>query len=136
MNNFDKKIDNYLQNFEALASLSLRFILGIAFIIYGSRKFPLPPEGLVEYYDLHPILASAVALSELLSGIIIIIEAFIKNPLGNILTRLAGLNIVLLMSSILIVAHSDWFITTKLFSSVQIFLLVSGLFFFIKGNNK
>jgi len=40
------------------------------------------------------------------------------------------------MSSILIVAHSDWFITTKLFSSVQIFLLVSGLFFFIKGNNK
>ena len=115
MNNFDKKIDNYLQNFEALASLSLRFILGIAFIIYGSGKFPLPPEGLVEYYDLHPILASAVALSELLSGIIIIISAFIKNPLGNILTRLAGLNIVLLMSSILIVAHSDWFITTKLF---------------------
>ena len=44
MNNFDKKIDNYLQNFEALASLSLRFILGIAFIIYGSGKFPLPPE--------------------------------------------------------------------------------------------
>ena len=63
-------------------------------------------------------------------------KAFIKNPLGNILTRLAGLNIVLLMSSILVVAHSDWFITTKLFSSVQIFLLVSGLFFFIKGNNK
>ena len=135
MNNFDKKIDNYLQNFEALASLSLRFILGIAFIIYGSKKFPLPPEGLVEYYDLHPILASTVALSELLSGVIII-AAFIKNPLGNILTRLAGLNIVLLMSSILVVAHSDWFITTKLFSSVQIFLLVSGLFFFIKGNNK
>ena len=107
-----------------------------SFIIYGSGKFPLPPEGLVEYYDLHPILASAVALSELLSGIIIIISAFIKNPLGNILTRLAGLNIVLLMSSILVVAHSDWFITTKLFSSVQIFLLVSGLFFFIKGNNK
>ena len=44
MNNFDKKIDNYLQNFEALASLSLRFILGIAVIIYGSRNFPLPPE--------------------------------------------------------------------------------------------
>ena len=95
MNNFDKKINNYLQNFEALASLSLRFILGTAFIIYGSKKFPLPPEGLVEYYDLHPILASAVALSELLSGIIIIIAAFIKNPLGNILTRLAGLNIFL-----------------------------------------
>ena len=136
MNNFDKKIDSYLRNFEALASLSLRFILGLAFIIYASKKFPLPPEGLVEYYELHPILASTVALSELFSGIIIIIAAFIKNPLGNILTRLAGLNIVLLMSIILLVAHSDWFITTKLFSSVQIFLLVSGFYFFIKGNKK
>ena len=136
MNNFDKKIDSYLRNFEALASLSLRFILGLAFIIYASKKFPLPPEGLMDYYDLHPMLASTVALSELFSGIIIIIAAFIKNPLGNILTRLAGLNIVLLMSSILVVAHSDWFITTKLFSSVQIFLLVSGFYFFIKGNKK
>ena len=78
MKNFDKKIDSYLRNFEALASLSLRFILGLAFIIYASKKFPLPPEGLVEYYDLHPILASTVALSELFSGIIIIIAAFIK----------------------------------------------------------
>ena len=136
MRNFEKKIDSYLKNFEALASLSLRFILGLAFIIYASKKFPLPPEGLIEYYDLHPILASIVALSELFSGIIIIIAAFIKNPLGNILTRLAGLNIVLLMSTILVVAHSDWFITTKLFSSVQIFLLVSGFYFFIKGNKK
>ncbi len=136
MKNFDRKIDSYLRNFEALASLSLRFILGLAFIIYASKKFPLPPEGLVEYYDLHPILASTVALSELFSGIIIIIAAFIKNPLGNILTRLAGLNIVLLMSIILLVAHSDWFITTKLFSSVQIFLLVSGFYFFIKGNKR
>ena len=136
MRNFDKKIESYLRNFEALASLSLRFILGLAFIIYASKKFPLPPEGLVEYYELHPILASTVALSELFSGIIIIIAAFIKNPLGNILTRLAGLNIVLLMSIILLVAHSDWFITTKLFSSVQIFLLVSGFYFFIKGNKK
>ena len=136
MKNFDKKIDGYIRNFEALASLSLRFILGLAFIIYASKKFPLPPEGLVEYYDLHPFLASIVALSELFSGIIIIIAAFIKNPLGNILTRLAGLNIVLLMSIILLVAHSDWFITTKLFSSVQIFLLVSGFYFFIKGNKR
>jgi hypothetical protein len=33
------------------------------------------------------------------------------------------------------IAHADWFITTKLFTSEQIFLLAIGLFFAIKGNN-
>jgi hypothetical protein len=31
-------------------------------------------------------------------------------------------------------AHSDWFITPKLFMSEQIFLFALGLYFAIKGN--
>ena len=129
-----KKINSFFDNFEALATLFLRFGIGIAFIIHGYGKFPLPPEGLVDYYDLHPLIASLVAISELSSGIILIISGFMKNPIGNILTRLVGFNIVILMVCIFAVAHQDWFITKRLFTSSQIFLLIGGLFFLIKGN--
>ena len=129
-----KKINSFFDNFEALATLFLRFGIGIAFVIHGYGKFPLPPEGLVDYYDLHPLIASLVAISELSSGIILIISGFMKNPIGNILTRFVGLNIVILMVCIFAVAHQDWFITKRLFTSSQIFLLIGGLFFLIKGN--
>ena len=134
MQNLDKKINNFFSNIDALASLIFRFGIGIAFLIHGLNKFPLPPQGLIEYFDLSPAIASTVAISELLSGLILIISGFIKNPIGNLLTRLSGLNISILMISILIFAHKDWLITTELFTSEQIFLLIGGIYFLIKGN--
>ena len=129
-----KKINNFFSNFESLGSLFLRLAVGVAFIIYGIGKFPLPPEGLVEYFGLPPLLASVVAISEVSSGIILIIAHFIKNPIGSTLTRLVGLNIVVLMVCIFAVAHRDWFITKQLFTSIQIFLLTGGFYFLVKGN--
>ena len=134
MQNLNRKIDNFFSNIDALASLVLRFGIGTAFIIHGLNKFPLPPEGLIEYFDLSPTIASTVAISELLSGLVLIISGFIKNPIGNLLTRLTGLNISVLMVSILLFAHQDWLITTKLFTTEQIFLLIGGIYFLIKGN--
>ena len=128
------KINNFFLNFEALGSLFLRLGIGIAFIIYGLGKFPLPPEGLMEYFGLSPFLASLVAISELATGIVLIVSHFIKNPIGHTLTRLAGLNIVILMVCIFAVAHRDWFITKQLFTSIQIFLLIGGFYFLFKGN--
>ena len=134
MENLNNKANSFFSNIDALASLIFRFGIGIAFIIHGVNKFPLPPQGLIEYFGLSPMLASTVALSELLSGLVLIVSGFIKNPLGNILTRLSGLNITILMIAILIFAHKDWFFTTELFTSEQIFLLVGGIYFLIKGN--
>ena len=134
MQNLNKKLNNFFLNIDALASLIFRFGIGIAFLIHGLNKFPLPPQGLTDYFDLSPAIASTVAISELLSGLILIISGFIKNPIGNLLTRLSGLNISILMISILIFAHQDWLITTKLFTSEQIFLLIGGIYFLIKGN--
>ena len=136
MQNLNTKLNNFFSNIDASASLIFRFGIGIAFIIHGANKFPLPPQGLIEYFSLSPILASTVAISELLSGLVLIISGFIKNPLGNLLTRLSGLNITILMISILVFAHKDWFVTTKLFTSEQIFLLIGGIYFLIKGNEK
>ena len=134
MQTLNTKLNNFFSNIDALASLIFRSGIGIAFIIHGAKKFPLPPQGLIKYFDLSPAIASAVAVSELLSGLVLIISGFIKNPLGNMLTRLSGLNITILMISILAFAHQDWFITTKLFTSEQIFLLIGGIYFLIKGN--
>ena len=134
MSNFFIKFNNFFLNFEAVGSLLFRLAVGIAFILYGLGKFPLPPEGLVEYFNLPPFLASIVAISEVSSGIVLIAANFIKNPFGNTLTRLAGLNIMILMVCIFAVAHRDWFITKQLFTSVQIFLFIGGLFFLVKGN--
>ena len=136
MHILNTKLNNFFSNTDALASLIFRFGIGIAFILNGVNKFPLPPQGLIEYFGLSPALASTVAISELLSGLILIISNFVKNPLGNLLTRLSGLNITILMFSILAFAHQDWFITTKLFTSEQIFLLIGGIYFLIKGNER
>ena len=134
MNHSIKKFNNFFSNFESLGSLFLRFAVGVAFIIYGIGKFPLPPEGLVEYFGLPPLLASVVAISEVTSGILLIIAHFVKNPIGDTLTRLVGLNIMVLMVCIFAVAHRDWFITKQLFTSIQIFLLIGGFYFLVKGN--
>ena len=99
------KLENFLSNFEALASHLFRFSIAIAFIIHGLNKFPLPPESLIEYFDLSPALASFVALSELSSGLMLIIGGFIRNPYGNVLTRLAGFIIVIMMINIWIITY-------------------------------
>jgi hypothetical protein len=39
------------------------------------------------------------------------------------------------MIGAIVIAHSDWLITQKLFMSEQIFLLLLGFYFAIKGNN-
>tara|TARA_Y100000590_G_scaffold35366_1_gene38406 strand:+ start:367 stop:777 length:411 start_codon:yes stop_codon:yes gene_type:complete len=134
MKNFFERFNNFFLNFEAIASLFFRLTVGIAFILYGTGKLPLPPEGLITNYGLSPFIASLVAISEISSGIVLIIANFLKNSIGHTLTRLAGLNIVILMFGILLVAHKDWFVTKQLFMGVQIFLLVGGFYFLIKGN--
>ena len=134
MENLFNKFNSFFSNFEALGSLLFRLGIGIAFIIYGIGKFPLPPEGLTEYFGLSPFIASLVAISEVSTGIILIVANFIKNPIGDTLTRLSGLNIVILMMCIFAIAHRDWFITKQLFTSIQTFLLIGGLFFLVKGN--
>jgi uncharacterized membrane protein YphA (DoxX/SURF4 family) len=108
--------------------------LGIAFSIHGLSKFPLPPEALIKYFGFSPFLASLVALAELGGGLFLIIGGFIKGPVGNLITRVSALTITIIMINALALAHRDWFITTKLFTSEQIFLLIIALYFLIRGN--
>ena len=132
MKQLDNKINKIFSKVEFLAPWLIRFGLGIAFALHGLGKFPLPPQGLSNF--LGSSLASLVAISELGAGLILIIGGFIKNPFGNLATRFAGGTIVIVMINAFALAHRDWFITAKLFTSEQIFLFLIGLYFLLKGN--
>ena len=99
--NLIKKIDNRINTFsEGLFIYSeflLRIFLGIAFIIHGYNKFPLPPATLIKFFGFSPHLASFVAISEVLAGILIILSRFINSFLGSLLTRISAFMIVIIM---------------------------------------
>ena len=134
MKNLDNKINNILGGIDFLAPWVIRLGLGIAFIIHGYNKFPLPPQGLINYFGFSPALATFVALSEVFAGIIIIVGGLLNNSLGNLITRLGGLMVVVVMIFAFSIAHQEWFITVKLFTSEQIFLFLIGFYFLLKGN--
>ena len=134
MNNLDNQISKFFSNVQFLSPWLIRFGLGIAFCIHGLSKFPLPPEALIKYFGFSPFFASLVALAELGAGLFLIIGGFIKGPVGNLITRASSLTITIVMINAFALAHRDWFVTTKLFTSEQIFLLIIALYFLIRGN--
>tara|TARA_B100001769_G_C22032865_1_gene554998 strand:- start:718 stop:1125 length:408 start_codon:yes stop_codon:yes gene_type:complete len=134
MKNLDIKINEFFDKFIYVTPWLLRFGLGISFFFHGYGKFPLPPQKLIDYFGFSESLASFVAIAELSAGVLLIIGGFNKNYLGNLITRFGALNIVIIMLFALGLAHRDWLITPKLFMSEQIFLLLIGLYFLIRGN--
>ena len=135
MKSIDNIMNAIMSHFYHLLPWLLRLGLGISFIFHGLGKFPLPPQKLIDYFGFSPELASFVAISELGAGILLILGGFLKDHVGNLVTRFAAVIIVIVMTFAFTLAHSDWFITPKLFMSEQIFLMIIGLYFFIKGNN-
>ena len=139
-----KKFNSYL---EAIAKplypitpWLLRLSLGTSFILHGIGKFPLPPEKMVTWFEsmgyMYPeIVTTMVAVGEVVAGAGIIIGGLFSNSFGNVITRLSGGAVGVIMIGAILIAHSDWLVTQKLFMSEQIFLFVIGIYFAIKGNN-
>ena len=62
-----------------------------------------------------------------------ILAGLIRGALGSLLTRLCGLTIAGYMAFAFAIAHPEWFVTSRLFTSEQIFLFGIALYFLIKG---
>ena len=138
-----KKLNNLLESIaKPLVPITpwlLRLGLGTSFILHGIGKFPLPPEKMVTWFEsmgyMYPeIVTSLVALGEVGAGVGIILGGLINNHVGNLITRLSGGAVGVIMLGAIFIAHSDWLVTKKLFMSEQIFLFLIGLYFAIKGN--
>ena len=117
----------------------LRLGLGISFILHGEAKFPLPPERMVTWFEsmgyMYPeLVTSLVALGEVGAGAGIILGGLLNNKVGDLVTRLSGGAVGVIMIGAILIAHSDWLVTKKLFMSEQIFLFLLGTYFAIRGN--
>ena len=137
--NISKYLDGIAKPLQGLAPWILRLVLGTSFILHGLGKFPLPPEKMVTWFEsmgiaAPEIVASLVAMGEVAAGAAVILGGFL-GATGHLLTRLGGGAVLVIMTGAFYLAHSDWFITEKLFMSEQIFLLALGLYFAIKGNH-
>ena len=141
MKNLDNILESIAKPLMPITPWLLRLGLGTSFILHGIGKFPLPPERMVTWFEsmgyMYPeIVTSMVAVGEVAAGAGIILGGLVSGNVGNLITRLSGGAVVIIMIGAILIAHSDWLITQKLFMSEQIFLLILGLFFAIKGNNK
>ena len=128
-----------------IAHWILRLGLGISFFLHGFGKLPISP-GFVQWLGSKGVFAPQVfapliAWGEILAGLGIILGGILvsTNSLGNIITRISGGAVGVIMLSAIFIAHSDWaiFIGERgqvLFASEQIFLLLLGLYFAIRGN--
>ena len=144
INNFLNKVTSPLDYF---IKLLVQFCLGISFFLHGYGKIPIS-QGFIDFLSskgvpLSNISAYIVAWAEILSGLGLIIGGILSlrsSTLGNLITRFSALTIVIIMINALFIGHSHWsiFIGERgavLFASEQLFLLVLGLFFLIRGNN-
>jgi uncharacterized membrane protein YphA (DoxX/SURF4 family) len=138
-----KKLNNLLESIAKplmpITPWLLRLGLGTSFILHGIGKFPLPPEKMVTWFEsmgyMYPeIVTILVALGEVGAGAGIIFGGLLNNHVGNLITRLSGGAVGVIMLGAIFIAHSDWLVTKKLFMSEQIFLFLIGLYFAIKGN--
>ena len=146
-----EKINNFLNKatspLDYFVKLLVQFCLGISFFLHGYGKIPIS-QGFIDFLSskgvpLSNISAYIVAWAEILSGLGLIIGGILSlrsSTLGNLITRFSALTIVIIMINALFIGHSHWsiFIGERgavLFASEQLFLLVLGLFFLIKGSN-
>ena len=138
--NISNYLDAIAKPFQGVAPWILRLVLGTSFILHGYGKFPLPPEKMVGWFGsigipAPEIVSSMVAIGETTAGVGIILGGLLGSSLGHLITRLSGGAIMIIMIGAFSIAHADWFITTKLFTSEQIFLFALGTYFAIKGND-
>lgn len=140
MNKINNLLESMAKPLMPITPWLLRLGLGISFILHGSGKFPLPPEKMVTWFEsmgyMYPeLVTSLVALGEVGAGAGIILGGLVNNNIGNVITRLSGGAVAVIMIGAIFIAHADWLVTKKLFMSEQIFLFILGIYFAIKGNN-
>jgi|TARA_B100001142_G_scaffold50863_1_gene48190 putative oxidoreductase len=137
LNNFLEKLANPLMGF---ADWIIRIGLGVSFFLHGFGKLPVDASGWLASNLGYPV-ALMVAWGEVLAGLGVILGGLLSGAIGNLITRLSGGAIGIIMIGAITIAHSNWGIFfgergSVLFASEQLFLLLLGIYFAIKGNQK
>ena len=144
LNDILEKIALPLKNY---SNCLLRIGLGISFFLHGYGKIPIQ-ESFVNWLSSKGIpfaetTAHLIAWGEMVSGIGILFGGLIgtrASVAGNLITRFSGGAVMIIMIGALLIAHSHWSVFfgergSILFASEQLFLLLVGTYFAIKGND-
>ena len=147
MNKLNDLLEKLARPLKGYSSCLLRIGLGVSFFLHGYGKVPIQ-QGFIDWLaskglPFAELTASLVAWGEMLAGIGILIGGLVglRTPVvGNIITRLSGGAVMVIMIGALLLAHSNWGIFfgergSILFASEQLFLLLLGTYFAIKGND-
>ena len=149
MKKINNKLDVITKPFMNIVPWLPRLALGIAFFFHGYGKLPAPfmmdeQHRMVTWFEsifipMPEFWVNLVILGEMAAGIGIILGGVVglfAQQLGDLLTRLSGFLVVVIMTCALYIAHADWFtsLSTKFVTSEQMFLLVLGIFFTVRGN--
>ena len=147
MNKLNDLLEKLARPLKDYSSCLLRIGLGVSFFLHGYGKVPIQ-QGFIDWLaskglPFAELTAFLVAWGEMLAGIGILIGGLVGLSLpiiGNIITRLSGGAVMVIMIGALLLAHSNWGIFfgergSILFASEQLFLLLLGTYFAIKGND-
>ena len=147
MNKLNEILEKIASPLKDYANYLLRIGLGVSFFLHGYGKIPIQ-ENFVNWLSSKGIpfaetTAHLVAWGEMISGIGILLGGLIgtrASITGNLVTRLSGGAVMIIMIGALLIAHSNWGIFfgergSLLFASEQLFLLLVGTYFAIKGND-
>ena len=147
MNKLNKFLEELASPSKKYAIYLLRIGLGTSFFLHGYGKLPIQ-QSFISWLSskgipLAEITAHLIAWGEIVSGIGILTGGLIGSRAylaGVLITRLSGGAVMIIMIGALLIAHSDWGVFfgergSILFASEQLFLLLLGTYFAIKGND-
>lgn len=116
----------FLNSLSPFVHWGLRLSLAATFIYHGLDKFP--PDGFVAFSGLPTPVGWLVAIGEVAAGVLLLAGGVSK----EILTRLGGLLVVIIMIAALVMVHLKQGWSGMEF---QVLMLVTGLYFSARGNN-
>lgn len=112
----------------------LRLLLAAIIFHQGLDKVPLSADDAASF-DVPFFMWGAAAAGELLAGVALIVGGIAINSIwGDVLTRLGGLMLALIVTSVLIVVYWAPLSTIFLANQLHLLLLAGGLYFFARGN--
>lgn len=147
MNRLNNLLEQLASPLKKYATFLLRIGLGSSFFLHGYGKLPIQQSFVIwlssKGIPFSEITAYLIAWGEIVSGIGILTGGLIGARAyltGALITRLSGGAVMVIMIGALLIAHSDWGIFlgdrgSILFASEQLFLLLLGTYFAIKGND-
>jgi uncharacterized membrane protein YphA (DoxX/SURF4 family) len=112
----------------------LRIPLAVVLLQQGFDKVPLSAD-MAAGFGVPFFLWGLAAFGEIAVGAALIGSGFLRNPMGELITRLAGLGAALIVAGVLYVAYWAPPVELLLYNQFHVLLLAAGLYLALTARN-